>query len=80
MLNVIRNSQYKKTEEGKLIQEKDKYKYYCKCGHHVVIYPFEHIERKLCDWCGYYVYTDPKKQKQYDFKKEMNKRLKNGCD
>lgn len=71
---------FKNSEDEKLASMSQKYKYQCSCGHRVLIYPFEHIERKLCDWCGYYVYTDAKKQKQYDFKKEMTKRLTNGSD
>lgn len=62
-------------------------RYYCKCGHSVVM--TEKTERKFCDWCHYWVYKDPKKQEEYDkqtkekeeklkgykFRKELMKRL-----
>lgn len=48
----------------------------CKCGHSVVIYP--PVEKKICGWCGYYVYRDEKQQKKHDFELELKKRLKRG--
>lgn len=38
------------------------YKHYCKCGHSVVIYPMEKKIKKICSWCGSYVYTDKKEE------------------
>jgi len=58
---------YRKYED-KLAEEQSKYKVYCKCGHSVVIYPINKTNRKLCSWCGNYVYKDPEEQKKYDFK------------
>lgn len=52
--------------------------YICKCGCRTIIYPMEKRERKICRHCGYYVYKDAEKQKQYDFKIKMLERLKNG--
>lgn len=48
-------------------KEKDKFKIYCKCGHVVHIYPFEHINKKVCSWCGKYVYVNEKER----FKEKM---------
>ena len=67
---------YKEIE--KLSEETSKYKHYCKCGHSVVIYPFEKKDKKLCNWCGRYVYEDPEKQKKYDFKLKMKTVLQGG--
>ena len=67
-------------DQKKLMEEASKYKYYCKCGHTVVIYPFEKRERKICSWCGQYVYTDPEEQKRYDFKLKMKAILQGGLN
>ena len=53
----------------KRLSEMNKYKVYCKCGHSLVFYPMEHRIKKICSWCGYYVYKDRKT--------EFNERLKN---
>lgn len=42
----------------KRMAEIDKYKYYCKCGNSAIIYPFEKRQKKLCDWCGNYIYAN----------------------
>lgn len=39
----------KKDDVEKLMNEASKHRYKCKCGNTVIIYPFEHIERKICD-------------------------------
>ena len=60
----------------KLDEERNKYSYYCpNCGHTVKMYGFEHIDKKICSWCGYYVYKDKEKQKKYDFKRKLKKLL-----
>jgi len=46
--------------------------YKCKCGHSVVIYPFEHKSKKICKWCGEYVYVNKKEE----FKDRMRGKLK----
>lgn len=46
----------------RLMEEVSKYKYYCKCGHSIVIYPFEKRNKKICHWCGSYVYVDKKEE------------------
>ena len=52
-------------EVEKLAEEATKHKYYCKCGHTVVIYPFENIDKKLCKWCNHYVFTTKKAEFEY---------------
>lgn len=51
----------------KVINEREEYKIYCECGHGVVIYPFEHRNKKVCSYCGKYVYTN----KQEEFKERL---------
>lgn len=58
-------------EQDKLFQEYSKYRYYCSCGHTVLIFPMEKREKKLCSHCGKYVYKDKEKQKKYNFKIKM---------
>ena len=45
--------------------------YKCKCGHSIVIYPS--VTRKLCHWCGHYVYKSKKDEFLDRFKKELRK-------
>lgn len=53
---------YLTKEQEDLIEEKDKFKYYCKCGHYTHIYPFERINKKICSWCGNYIYVSKKEE------------------
>ena len=49
--------------DSKISSERAKYKIYCsKCGHGTVFYPMEHKSKKICSWCGYYVYKDKKEE------------------
>lgn len=45
-------------ESSKLSNERTKYKVYCKCGHSMILYPCEHKIKKICTWCGNYVYKN----------------------
>lgn len=56
----------------KRMSEIDKYKYYCKCGHPVGIYPIERKNKKICNWCGQYVYIN----RQEEFKEKLGGMLK----
>lgn len=60
------------------------YRYYCRCGHSVIISKGQ--DRTFCDWCKHWVYKDEEEQMKYDsqirereermnFKKEMRKYL-----
>lgn len=55
----------------RLDNERSKYKVYCKCGHSIIIYPFEKKDKKICSWCGYYVY----KNKKLEFIDKLNNLL-----
>ena len=41
------------------------------CGHTMVM-PF--TERKICSWCGYWVYKDEKTKFKFKMKEELNKK------
>ena len=45
-------------EDSRYFSEMNKYKIRCKCGHNVIIIP--PYKKKICKWCGYYVYADKK--------------------
>lgn len=51
----------------KVLKERSKFRIYCKCGHSIVILPFEHKTKKLCSHCGNYVYIN----KQEEFKERL---------
>lgn len=73
--------------DKKLFNTLEPNRYYCKCGHSVLITPSQ--ERAFCSWCHYWVYKDKTKQeiyekeiqqreeklKSYEFRKELMKRL-----
>lgn len=71
----IKRPKFEKIEKMMNVATDNTYK--CSCGHSVPIYPFEHVERKLCRWCGYYVYTDAEKQKKYNFETKLKEKLRN---
>lgn len=50
--------------------------YKCKCGHSVVIYPFEHRKRKLCSWCNRYVFINKEEEFKYKLKERLGKNEK----
>ena len=55
--------------DSKRFNEATRYKIKCKkCEHSVVFYPMEHKYKKICSWCGYYVYKDKKEE----FKERLN--------
>ena len=60
-------------DDVKLENEKSKFKYRCKCGHTVSIYPFEHRVSKICSWCGNLVFINKKEEFKYKLRKEMKK-------
>lgn len=62
--------------DDKLMEEASKYKYQCKCGHVVVIYPFEGKNKKLCRWCNRYVFTSSKDEFLY----RISERVKRSQD
>lgn len=57
---------YKNSRLGRLEEEKDKYKYYCYCGHAVHIYPKGKYATGsvICGWCKRRVFSNPEEQKK----------------
>lgn len=49
-------------EIARLDEVRKQYRYKCKCGWYMTIYPFEKIERKICKNCGNYVYINKKSE------------------
>ncbi len=60
------------SSDFKLMEERTKYRVYCKCGHSIVFFPVEHKDKKLCSWCGNYVYRN----KKIEFINRLNRLLK----
>ena len=60
-----------KKDDEKLIELRTKYRVYCKCGHSLAFYPFEHRSKKICSWCKKYVYINEKTE----FKERLGKKL-----
>ena len=59
----------------KILEEYSKHKVYCKkCGHPVLFLPFENKEKKICSWCGHYIYLNEK----IEFKEKLKKVMGNG--
>lgn len=57
-------------EDERYFIERSKYKVKCKCGHSMVMKPT--AKKKLCDWCGHYIYREAKDE----FKNILLGRLK----
>ena len=51
----------------KIMKERNQFKVYCSCGHSMVIFPFEKKNKKVCRYCGKYVYIS----KQEEFKERL---------
>ena len=60
--------------DTKLIDEKNKYRIKCKCGHVIYIYPFEKRNKKICSWCRNYVYLNDREE----FKERVKEARRNG--
>jgi DNA-directed RNA polymerase subunit M/transcription elongation factor TFIIS len=61
-----------KSNVEKLADVKAHYRRLCpRCGCAMHIYPFEHVDKKPCRWCGYYVFISEEKQEMYE--REMKK-------
>ena len=46
----------------------------CKCGHAFLIHTTE--DKKLCDWCGNYVFKTPQAEFKYRVAEKMGKKIK----
>lgn len=67
MINQTKDDKwYKKT-----MDELEKNRHYCKCGHSMII-PYW-VDRQLCSFCGNYVYQN----KEIEFKYKLKGMIKN---
>lgn len=65
---------YKTDEEYEKLNEVAKeHKHKCKCGHLIVIYPFEKKVSKICRYCGNLVFINEKEEFRHKLSKEMKK-------
>lgn len=53
----------------KIEKEQTQHKYYCKCGHSVIIRPMEN--KVLCHWCNNWVFKDKQEEFKYRLKEKM---------
>ena len=63
-------------EEDKLNTAKQSMKVQCKCSNKVSFYAFEHIDKKVCDWCGNLVFKDKKAEYNHRMKQLLIKSKK----
>lgn len=56
-------SKYLFTLEVKASKQYENYKYYCKCGHSVIISPRKN--KVLCNWCGHWVFKSEREEFKY---------------
>ena len=52
------------------MNELDKSRYYCKCGHSLIMPVW--VDRQICSWCGKYVYKDKETEFRYMMKGAIN--------
>lgn len=57
-------------EDTRYFEERAKYKVRCKCGHTTTMKPT--TNKRLCTWCGHYIY----REKKDEFKDMLLKRIK----
>ncbi len=55
-----------------MMNEYDKIKHICKCGHRVIMPKW--IDKKICGWCGEYVFKDKKTEFEYRMNEQMKRR------
>ncbi len=56
-------------EYSRMTEELNKVKYRCKCGHKVIIKYNE--DKKLCNWCNYYVFKNNQAEFKYRLKEKI---------
>jgi len=72
--NVTRYGRQKLTfkEDSDLANEKRKMKIECpNCRRLINFYAFEHVQKKICRYCGVYVFKDKKDEFNYKMKQKM---------
>ncbi len=55
-----------RTELSKLIDALQPYKVKCRCGHSMYIVS---VDRKICSWCGNWVYKNKLTEMKYELEK-----------
>lgn len=58
-------------QEQIMATKMQKYRYYCKCGHSVVILPRD--DKTFCNWCGSYVFKNKLDEFKYRTQEQLNK-------
>ena len=61
-------------EDSKYFDELTKYRHKCKCGHSIIMTP--KTTKKLCKWCGHYVYINEREKERENFIKKLKEKLK----
>lgn len=56
-------------EYERMTDEYDKVKYMCKCGHREIIPKW--LDKKLCSWCGRYIFKSKKDEFKYKMQEKM---------
>lgn len=64
---MLKDSKFE--EIDKYMEEVNKYKVKCKCGHKVILI---NTDKAICSWCGHYVYKD----KKQEFKERLTQCMK----
>lgn len=71
----MKNKKGNKRYIDKVAKIADKLKYYnvkCKCGHTNTMSAKE--EKKICNWCGNYVFRNKQAEFEYRLRERINKR------
>lgn len=53
-----------------------KFSVVCSCGRKVHFYAFEKYDKKICDWCGHYVFKNKKAKFKHELRIAMIKQKK----
>lgn len=64
MKQLLTNDEWKRMTDNL-----DKVKYRCNCGHRIII-P-KAMDKKVCDWCGNYVFKNKKDEFKYRVKEKI---------
>lgn len=59
------------SDDIKLMNAYSEIRHYCKCGHSVILPAF--VDKKICSWCGHYVFRTPKIEFEYKLKQMIRK-------
>ena len=68
--NNIMKGQWYESIEKKASYLSNNYRVKCSCGHTLIMV---HESRKICDWCGKWVFKDKSEEFKYRLNLTMNK-------